>query len=200
MRCLTISLLTECQPSRGFIFVGIMNWFRRIPSFWHSANLFFRTPLRLGISRYPLYLLFLIQFGVLNVTVIDTEKTLVVAKWHVLDVVKLTTRAKHVTIPFLVPIARAATLLTPESVQGGNKNNMYNKLSRVEKQVSFPEAQRLVETMSGAVAGKSYATAVNVSTTNASVQTDLTWPNGADRFINKYLKARKQATKAAQKQ
>ena len=25
--------LKECQSSRGFIFVGIMNWFRRIPSF-----------------------------------------------------------------------------------------------------------------------------------------------------------------------
>ena len=56
---------------------------------------------------------------------------------------------------------------------------------RVEKHVSFPEARRLVETMSGAVAGKSYATAVKVSTTNASVQTDLTWPNGADRFIKR---------------
>ena len=54
---------------------------------------------------------------------------------------------------------------------------------RVEKHVSFPEARILVETMSGAVAGNSYATAVKVSTTNASVQTDLTWPNGADRFM-----------------
>ena len=45
---------------------------------------------------------------------------------------------------------------------------------RVEKQVSFPETRRLVETRSGAVAGKSYATAVKVSTTNVSVQTDLT--------------------------
>ena len=68
--------------------------------------------------------------------------------------------------------------------------------------MSFPEARRLVETMSGAVAGKSYATAVKVSTTNASVQTDLTWPNGADRFIkvSDIQKARKQATKAVQKQ
>ena len=45
-----------------------------------------------------------------------------------LDVVKLNTRAKHVTIPFLVPIAKAGTLRTPESVQGGNKKNRYNKL------------------------------------------------------------------------
>ena len=87
-----------------------------------------------------------------------------------LDVVKLTTRAKHVTMQFHVLIARAATLLTPESVQSGNR---YNKLEW-KKQVSFPEARRLVETRSGAVAGKSYATAVKVSTTNASVQTDLT--------------------------
>ena len=83
---------------------------------------------------------------------------------------------------FLVLIARAATLLTPESVQSGNRKKQVQQV-RVEKQVSFPEARRLVETMSGAVAGKSYATAVKVSTTNASVQTDLTWPNGADRFI-----------------
>ena len=68
--------------------------------------------------------------------------------------------------------------------------------------MSFPEARRLVETMSDAVAGKSYATAVKVSTTNASVQTDLTWPNGADRFIkvSDIQKARTQATKAVQKQ
>ena len=40
------------------------------------------------------------------------------------------------------------------------------------------------------------------STTNASVQTDLTWSNGADRFIKvaDIQKARKQATKAVQKQ
>ena len=73
---------------------------------------------------------------------------------------------------------------------------------RVEKQVSFPEARRLVETRSGAVAGKSYATAVKVSTTNASVHTDLTWPNGADRLknVSDIEKAQKQATKAVQKQ
>ena len=68
--------------------------------------------------------------------------------------------------------------------------------------MSFPEARRLVETRSGAVAGKSYATAVTVSTTNASVQTDLTWPNGADRLkkVSDIEKAQKQATKAVQKQ
>ena len=73
---------------------------------------------------------------------------------------------------------------------------------RVEKQVSFPEARRLVETRSGAVAGKSYATAVKVSTTKASVQTELTWPNGADRLkkVSDIEKAQKQATKAVQKQ
>ena len=156
MRCSNISLFKECQPSRGFIFVEIMNWFRQIPSFWHSANLFSQTPLRLGISTYPLHLLFLIHFVVLNATVMDTEKTRVVAKWTVLDVVKLTTRANHVTIQFLVSIARAATLLTLESVQSGNKKQHV----RVEKQVSFPEARRLVETMSGDVAEKSYARAV----------------------------------------
>ena len=94
----------------------------------------------------------------------------------------MTTRAKHALTQYLVPIARAATLPTPESVQSGNKKNRYNKLEW-KKQVSFPEARRLVETRSGAVAGNSYATAVKVSITNASVQTDLTWPNGADRLI-----------------
>ena len=41
-----------------------------------------------------------------------------------------------------------------------------------------------------------------MSTTNTSVQIDLTWPNGADRFtkISDIQKARKQATKAVQKQ
>ena len=68
--------------------------------------------------------------------------------------------------------------------------------------MSFPEARRLVETRSGAVAGKSYATAVKVSTTKASVQTELTWPNGADRLkkVSDIEKAQKQATKAVQKQ
>ena len=33
MRCLKISLLKECQLSRRFIFVAIMNWFRRMTSF-----------------------------------------------------------------------------------------------------------------------------------------------------------------------
>ena len=53
--------------------------------------------------------------------------------------------------------------------------------------------------MSGAAAEKSNATAVKVSTTNDSVQTDLTWPNGAGRFIkvSDIQKAQKQATKAA---
>ena len=73
---------------------------------------------------------------------------------------------------------------------------------RVEKQVSFPEASRLVETRSDAVAGKSYATAIKVSTENALVQTDLTWPNGADRSkkVSDIEKAQKKATKAVQKQ
>ena len=60
--------------------------------------------------------------------------------------------------------------------------------------MSFPEARRLVETRSGEVAGKSYATAVKVSTTNASVQTDLTWPNGADR-MKKYPILRRHTNK-----
>ena len=58
---------------------------------------------------------------------------------------------------------------------------------RVKKQVLFPEARRLVDTRSGTVAGKSYATAVKVSTTNAWVQTDLTWPNGADHLKKQNL-------------
>ena len=68
------------------------------------------------------------HFGVSNATVMDTEKTLVVSNWQVLDVVKLTTIAKHAPMQYLVPIARAATLPIPDSVQSGNKKNRYNKL------------------------------------------------------------------------
>ena len=53
----------------------------------------------------------------------------------------------------------------------------------IEKQVSFPEARRLMETTSGAVAGKSCATAVKVSTTNASVQTDLMELIGLQKYL-----------------
>ena len=93
-----------------------------------------------------------------------------------------------------MPIVRAATLPTPECPKWKQEKQVQQV--RVEKQVSFPEASRLVDTRSGAVAGKSYATTVKVSTTNASVQTDLTWSNGADRFIkiSDVQKARKQAT------
>ena len=118
-----------------------------------------------------------------------------------IDVDKLTTRAKHAPVPCLVQIARAATLPTPGSVQRGHKKNRYNKFEWKNKCHYLKPGDRR-ETRSGAVAGKSYATAVNVSTTNASVQTDLTWPNGADRLkkVSDIEKAQKQTTKAVQKQ
>ena len=116
------------------------------------------------------------------------------------DVVKLTTRAKRNNAISCANCKGSHFAYSRECSKWKQEKQVQQV--RVEKQVSFPETKRLVETRSGAVAGKSYATAVKVSTTNVSVQTDLTWPNGADRFIkiSDIQKARKQATNAAQKQ
>ncbi|XP_041357871.1 uncharacterized protein LOC121374825 [Gigantopelta aegis] len=71
---------------------------------------------------------------------------------------------------------------------------------RVAKRVSFPEARKLVETKSAVAVEKSYAAAVKVSTTSTSVQTDLTWPDGVDRYqkLSDVEKAQKRAAKAVQ--
>ena len=50
------------------------------------------------------------------------------------------------------------------------------------KHLSFYEAMKLVETSTPVAASKSYAAAVNVSTTSIATQPDLTWPNAEDKF------------------
>ncbi|XP_041369896.1 uncharacterized protein LOC121383865 [Gigantopelta aegis] len=53
---------------------------------------------------------------------------------------------------------------------------------KVEKRLTFIDARKLVESSTNVVLGKSYATAVKVSTTSIATQTDLTWPNSEDTF------------------
>ena len=53
---------------------------------------------------------------------------------------------------------------------------------KVERNLSFTEARKVVESSSPAVKDKSYAAAVKVSTSNIATQTDLTWSNGEDKY------------------
>ena len=53
---------------------------------------------------------------------------------------------------------------------------------KVERNVSFTEARKVVESFPPAVKDKSYAAAVKVSTSNIAIQTDLTWSNGEDKY------------------
>ena len=78
---------------------------------------------------------------------------------------------------------------------------------KVERNLSFTEARKVVESSSPAVKDKSYAPAVKVFTSNIAIQTDLTWSNGEDKYkkisdIEKtkkqIAKAQKQNTKSAQ--
>ena len=78
---------------------------------------------------------------------------------------------------------------------------------KVERNLSFTEARKVVESSSPAVKDKSYAAAVKVSTSNIATQTDLTWSNGEDKYKNisdikktkkQIAKAHKQNTKSAQ--
>jgi hypothetical protein len=73
---------------------------------------------------------------------------------------------------------------------------------KIEKRLSYPEARKIVETITPVAAGKSYAAAVKVSTISITTQTDLTWPIGEDKFkkISDIERAQRQAAKAAQKQ
>ena len=59
-----------------------------------------------------------------------------------------------------------------------------------------------METVTPPASGKSYCVAVRVSTNNASVQTDLTWPITEDKFkkVSEIEKAQRQAIKASLKQ
>ncbi|XP_041355359.1 uncharacterized protein LOC121372987 [Gigantopelta aegis] len=53
---------------------------------------------------------------------------------------------------------------------------------KVEKHLSFTDARIFVDASTHEASGKSYATAVKVSTTSVAIQTDLTWPNSEDKF------------------
>ena len=59
-----------------------------------------------------------------------------------------------------------------------------------------------METVAPPVSGKSYAAVVRVSTNNASVQTNLTWPNTEYTFkrVSEIQKAQRQVIKASLKQ
>ena len=73
---------------------------------------------------------------------------------------------------------------------------------KVVKHLSFAEARHVVETAAPPTSGKSYTAVARVSTNNASVQTDLTWPNTEDKFkkVSETEKAQRQAIKASLKQ
>ena len=60
-----------------------------------------------------------------------------------------------------VPIVEGNTLHTRVSVQSGNREKMVQQV-KVERNLSFTEARKVVETSSPAVKDKSYAAAVKV--------------------------------------
>ena len=68
---------------------------------------------------------------------------------------------------------------------------------KVERNLSFTEARKVVESSSPAVKDKSYAAAVKVSTSNIAIQTDLTWSSGEDKYkkISDIEKTKKQIAK-----
>ena len=71
-----------------------------------------------------------------------------------------------------------------------------------KKHLSFLRSKETCRTSTPLAASKSYAAAVQVSTTIIATQTDLTWPNAEDKLkkISDLEKAKKQAAKAAQNQ
>ena len=58
--------------------------------------------------------------------------------------------------------------------------NVKKQIQQVKEEthLSFSEARKFVETSTPVAASKSYADAVEVSTTSIATQTDLTWPRG----------------------
>ena len=56
------------------------------------------------------------------------------------------------------------------------------KWLKVERNLSFTKARKVVESSSPAIKYKYYAAAVKVSTSNIAIQTDLTWSNGEDKY------------------
>ena len=53
---------------------------------------------------------------------------------------------------------------------------------KVEKNLSFTEARNIVEASRTSATGKTYVATVKVSRTNVSIQTDLTWSNGEEKY------------------
>ena len=53
---------------------------------------------------------------------------------------------------------------------------------KVEKKLYFTEARKIVEASRPAATGKTYVAMVKVSTTSVSIQTDLTWSNGEEKY------------------
>ena len=77
-------------------------------------------------------------------------------------------------------IVRAATLLTPKSVQSRNKKNRYNK-------VTVENKCHCLKPDDGGVPVRLYSWKIicysnQGTTTNASFKTDLIWPNETDRL------------------
>ena len=100
------------------------------------------------------------------------------------DVVNLTMTAKHVKTKLHVPIVTGNTLRTRESAQGGQRNMEKKRVQKVkvEKNLCFTEARKIVEASQPAATGKTYVAMVKVSTTSVSIQTDLTWSNGEEKY------------------
>ena len=89
-----------------------------------------------------------------NVRRLDTNKT------HVLGVVDLTTRVKHVNMKWHLPLATGNASRTRVSAE-----------ARTSAEISRPAAT-----------GKAYAATVKVYTTNIAIQTDLTRTNGKKKY------------------
>ena len=78
--------------------------------------------------------------------------------------------------------------------------NVKKQIQQVKEEthLSFSEARKFVETSTPVAASKSYADAVEVSTTSIATQTDLTWPRG--EIFKRFYIWKKQASTAIQNQ
>ena len=53
---------------------------------------------------------------------------------------------------------------------------------KVERNLSFTDARKIVETSRPAATGNTYAAIIEASTTSVAIQTDLTWTNGEEKY------------------
>ena len=53
---------------------------------------------------------------------------------------------------------------------------------KVERNLSLTEARKIVEASRTAETGKTYVAMIKVSTTSVSIQIDLTWYNGEEKY------------------